>query len=168
MSVNYLDILIVGLILLSGLVGIFRGLVKELVSTAAWILAVILGIAHGEQLGNLLFSAQSMEPSWVPRAVGISVIFIVVLVASVFVQRLVRKGVQLVGLGGLDRTLGFVFGLIRGVFAVIAVGIIFDLGTSAESPWIDSRLFNFLLKFEDLVQDVLSYFSAYIPAVTSQ
>lgn len=160
---NYLDILIVVLVLFSGSIGIFRGLVRELVSTAAWIIAAIIGITYGEQLGNLIFSSQTIDPPWVPRAVGVSIIFIVVLVIGVFAQRLLRKGVKLVGLGGLDRVLGCGFGLIRGIFIVIAVGIIFNLRTSLESPWVDSSLLHLFMEFETFVQDIFSYFSAYLP-----
>lgn len=164
-NLNYVDIVIVVLILLSGLIGVFRGLIRELISLASWIIAVILAITFGEMLGTWIFMGDKVEVVWLPRVVGTILIFVVVLVLGALIQRWVGKGVELVGFQALDRSLGLLFGLVRGALVVISIGIIFKLNALDSSPWNNSFVLPLLMQFERFVLDIFQYFFAEIPEI---
>jgi membrane protein required for colicin V production len=66
-------------------------------------------------------------------------IFIVTLIVAKLVGLLLSKAVQAVGLGGLDRTLGGIFGLARGLLIVIAFALVAGLTALPTMPaWKDS------------------------------
>jgi membrane protein required for colicin V production len=111
------DFVVLGLMVLSGLLAWSRGLVREVLSLLSWVGAV--GIA-----GALNADGKNIVAQWLPDP-GIAAIvsFIGLLLVSVIVLKIAARAVSGIVkgsvLGGLDRTLGLVFGLARG--AVVAV-----------------------------------------------
>ena len=66
-------------------------------------------------------------------AAGFVITFIAVLVATVLVSWVVKKMVSAVGLGPLDRLLGSLFGLLRGVVLLLAVTVLVGMTPMRES-----------------------------------
>lgn len=116
-----LDIAIVAVLALSMVWGIWRGFVREILSLVGWVLAFLAANAVSAPLGELL------PASWAREEVRVLIAFIVVfvLVVSAFtlVALVVSKLFKRAGLGGVDRTLGALFGLARGVLILVAVTI---------------------------------------------
>ena len=119
---NWVDIAVLLVAAFSGMLGFLRGLVRELFGLAAWV---------GAALAVVLFADQSVDATRrviadpdVARAVGVGVVFLVVLIVLTLVARLLGGAVRKSALGGLDRTLGLVYGLARGAALAIAAYII--------------------------------------------
>jgi membrane protein required for colicin V production len=116
---NWIDYLILALLVLSCIAGFMRGLLREIISLFTWLLAVVLAWRCADllapHLGGALASA-SVRP-WAAR----TLIFIAVLVVGAVVGTLVSHFVRLSIFSGTDRLLGLVFGVAR---AVVALGLL--------------------------------------------
>ena len=144
------DVVIVAVIAVSALFGLMRGFVREVVALAIWSAAAILSLAFGPPFGQLV--AENLDDR-LQTALGIGAVFVVILVAGALLQRALHSLIQGTGLSGTDRTLGLVFGGVRGV-AVVVLGLIVLRSFSAESSWWQaSQLVEPLLTLED---DVLA------------
>jgi membrane protein required for colicin V production len=150
---NSADIVIVIIILLSSVIGLARGLFKELLSVVVWILAIGLALYFSETMGDAM-STLILDPS-IRMVVGFFIIFIATLTVGSVLQVLVRKLIRGTGLTGTDRFLGFLFGSARGVL-VCVVGLIGLKSFQIESDWwYESRIIPELLSFEQDVLDLM-------------
>lgn len=114
------DIIVLGVIVLSLVFGGFRGLVKEALSLAFWVIAAILASMFSEQAGARLFgSALSSAP--LQQVAGFVTIFVVTVFTGGLFSNGISKLMSRAGLGGADRALGALFGIIRGVVIVTLV-----------------------------------------------
>ena len=96
------------------LLGLIRGLVGTLVSTAAWLLAGWVAFQFGGELASWL--SDDGTPTMTELFGGYALGFVGVMVGVNLVGALVRSMVKSVGLSGVDRMLGAVLGLLRGAF----------------------------------------------------
>ena len=148
------DAVIIVVVMVSAVFGLLRGFVKEVVALFVWSAAGVLSLGFGTQLGELM--AENLDDRS-QAALGIGTVFIVVLIAGAILQRILRGLIHSTGLSGTDRTLGLVFGGLRGV-AVVVLGLIFFRSFSADSEWWRaSQLVDPLLTLEE---DVLAIASA--------
>lgn len=104
------------LIIIGGsiLLGLLRGLVGTLVSTAAWLLAGWVTFQFGGELAFWL--SDDGTPTMTELFGGYALSFVSVMVAVTLIGALIKSMVQSVGLSGLDRLLGAGLGLLRGAF----------------------------------------------------
>lgn len=134
-----LDYIIIAIVLLSALLGLIHGFLREVCSLVAWVLAVWLAWKFAPALAPKFGGALQQPPFgvWAARAV----IFIGILVLGAIVGAVVNHLVRLSIFSGTDRLLGFVLGLARGL---VIVGIAVILGQAAkldgEAWWKNSRL----------------------------
>lgn len=113
---NFLDIAIVVVLLLSGLFALMRGFVHEVLSVTAW-LGAALATLYGLPLARPL-ARQHIETGWMADAAAGGAIFLVTLVVLSVLTHMVARRVRSSALNSLDRSLGFVFGLLRGAVLV--------------------------------------------------
>jgi membrane protein required for colicin V production len=134
-----LDYIILGIILLSAVIGLVRGFLKEVCSLVTWVLAFWLAWKYGPSVAPHLGGVLSQEPYglWAGRAI----VFVVVLVAGAIIGFTVNHFVRLSLFSGLDRMLGFLLGLLRGL---VIVGLVVILAQTAkldgEGWWQRSKL----------------------------
>ena len=114
-----IDFIIIGIIVFSGLFALYRGLVRELLGLVSWALAILCGF-FGMFLCRPLSSKFISNPQ-LADAVSAIVIAIVVLIVRTLITAKINKGLRKSVLSGLDRTLGFVFGVLRGVIVVLGI-----------------------------------------------
>ncbi|MEF8792971.1 CvpA family protein [Thiohalorhabdus sp.] len=113
------DVLWLVVILVSALISILRGFVREVFSFAAWVLALVVAARLGSPLAQTVGETIA-DPQVRAVTAFLLLFFVTLLIASlvgVIAYRLVRKS----GLEGTDRSLGLFFGLIRGA---VVVGIV--------------------------------------------
>ena len=116
---NWLDILILGVLLISSLVGLARGLVREVLSLVAWGLAIWVGITFSGLLADYL---ENSIPSPTARsAAAFGILFLFTLLIAGMVGSMLTNLLQVTGLSGIDRVAGLLFGLARGVLVVTAL-----------------------------------------------
>jgi membrane protein required for colicin V production len=117
--VAIVDIIILGIILLSCLFGGFRGLVKEALSLAFWIGAALLAMAFSDVAAARL-TGVSANPV-VRQMAAFVLIFVFTVFAGGLISNLISTLMSKAGLGGVDRALGALFGIIRGVVIVTVI-----------------------------------------------
>lgn len=118
---TWVDYVIVAVVVLSMLVGGLRGLVREMLSLAGWVLAVALALWLGTDV------AQALPQDWDPvarLALGSVLVFVATVFAAGLLGSLLSRLLKAAGLGGSDRALGALFGLCRGLLAVIVLSLI--------------------------------------------
>jgi membrane protein required for colicin V production len=137
-----LDIVVIGVIVLSGLLAFSRGFVKEALSIVAWVGAVA---AASVALPYVRPIAQRYihTTGAIADAVAVGAVFIVVLVVlSVVTSRIARR-VKSSSLSAVDRTLGLMFGLARGALLVciafIALSFVLPRGAGQPRWMAESR-----------------------------
>jgi membrane protein required for colicin V production len=128
-----IDLALLAVILVSALIGLARGLLRETLSLIAWIAALgIAWIYHGE-VAELL-TAQIEQPS-VRLGVAFVGIVLVVLILGAILGSLVSLLIRKAHLGALDGALGFVFGAARGAL-LVAMGVyLASLTPMPEEDW---------------------------------
>ena len=137
-DLGWIDLALLALLGLSVVVGLWRGLVFEIVSLLGWVVAYV--IANG-------FSAAA-EP-WIPlgtpdsplrHGIAYGAVFLLVLVACAVLARILRALVSVSPLSFLDRLLGAVFGALRAAVVMIVVATLVAMTPYAHSPaWQASR-----------------------------
>ena len=116
---NWVDAAILAVVACSGLWGFLRGMVREVLGLAAWVAA---GIAAAWFYPDALALARkAIANPDVANPVAFGAVFLVVLIVFSLIARILAGAVRRSVLGGLDRTLGLLYGLARGaVLAIIA------------------------------------------------
>jgi len=121
---TWLDFLVLGIMLVSGLLAMIRGFMREILSIAGWLAAAV--------------SAYYLTPRFLPSAkdyLHSETLALVAVAAGVFLATLIVATVVTSRLsdfildsriGALDRTLGFLFGLARGLLIVVVAFVFFS------------------------------------------
>jgi membrane protein required for colicin V production len=123
-----LDYAVIGVLLVSVIWSALRGVVREIISLGGWIIAFL---AANLFAGPLAVHLPQAVPGEAMRVlVAFLVIFVSVLVVSALVGLLLSRLMKAVGLGAMDKALGALFGLARGLILVLAVALLAGL-TSA-------------------------------------
>jgi membrane protein required for colicin V production len=124
--VNWVDLAVVGVVAVSALLAFLRGFVRELFGLGAWAGAAAFAVWAAPQLQPHLHRWITNPEVAFPAALAIA--FLLALLVLSLIARMVGGLVRASGLGSVDRTLGVVFGLVRGaalvVFAYIAAGLV--------------------------------------------
>ncbi len=116
-----LDMGVVVLLLISAVLAYMRGLVHEVLSVAAWIGAIFATIYGFPYLRP--YAREWVEIDLVADFGAGVVIFVVALVLLYFITRRISKKVKASTLNAVDRSLGFLFGLLRGALIVVVAYI---------------------------------------------
>ncbi|MDM7950116.1 CvpA family protein [Hydrogenophaga sp.] len=131
---SWIDWALLTVLLVSALVGLWRGLVYEVLSVAGWVLAFVLAQAWAEPAGMLLPMDGAAAP--LRLAAGFAVVFIAVAFAAGLLSWLIKKMVESVGLRPVDRVLGGVFGVVRGLVILLGLTLVMSmLPPTAQAGW---------------------------------
>jgi membrane protein required for colicin V production len=136
---NATDYLVIAAISISALVGVMRGFLREAVVLGAWVIALFLAWHFSDliepHLGGLI-GTSNVKP-WAARII----IVVLILLLGAAVGAVLGHFVRLSIFSGMDRLLGFAFGLLRGL---VLLGVFVILGQllelQGERWWLHSRL----------------------------
>lgn len=134
----WVDFLIIGIILISTVISIVRGFVKEVFSLASWIFAFWVALSFYSHLATLLIDYVG-TPS-IRLFSAFTALFIVTLILGVLVNHLISQVVKKTGLSGTDRMLGIIFGLLRGVAIVTLLILAAGATPMPEDDWWQNSL----------------------------
>ena len=140
MPFSWLDIILAAIMLISGFLAMLRGLTREVLSILSWAVAAVATLFFFPQ-----YQAQArvyIEPALLADAVLAGGIFLVVLIVVSLITVRISDGVLDSRIGALDRTLGFVFGLARGLVLVVIAYLFFTwlVPEDTQPQWIrDAR-----------------------------
>jgi membrane protein required for colicin V production len=113
---NWVDLGVLAVIGVSALLGLSRGLVRELLGLISWVLAGCAAFRFAPAVIPLMRQVTGDSDIADPAAYVLT--FVVLLIVFSLVANLIGRLVQLSLLGGLDRTLGLLFGIARGCFVL--------------------------------------------------
>lgn len=130
---NVVDAVVVVLVVLSAIFAFFRGFTREVLAIAAWVGAALA--AAGLYKYVVPYASGFIGSETLATAVAVGSIFLVALILFSIATHAVAVRVQRSAIGPLDRTLGFVFGVIRGI-VVAAIGylVVANIDKSPEDP----------------------------------
>lgn len=139
MNLSTLDWVLLGVLLLSAAVGLWRGLVYEVLSLVGWVVAY--------------FAAQLIAPAVAPSlpigapgsalnvGAAFAAAFVVVLIVWALAAKLVRALLHATPLSGVDRLLGALFGVLRGGVLLLVVATLVALTPmKASAAWQQSQV----------------------------
>lgn len=163
---NWADWTIVGIVVVSCLIGLKRGFVKEALSLACWAAAFVVAVTFRAPLSALLVEAIS-TPS-VREMAAFGILFVATLIVGALVNYLIGELVRITGLSGTDRLFGMVFGAARGAIVVMAILLLVPAVVPIDQDpwWQQSNLIPSFLTMEDWARratdQVISFAASYI------
>lgn len=129
----WIDYALLAIMGLSGLAGLSRGLVREVLSLIAWIVAVWVGLRYAKDSASL-FDGMIASPS-LRMAAGFGSLFLTSLLATSLVGWAFTKLLESTGLSGMDQLAGLAFGVARGVLIVTAIAFVGSMTPLAQEQW---------------------------------
>lgn len=127
------DYVALGIVVVSLLIGMWRGVVGELIALAAWVLAVFAALEFGTGVGRSIYGGIA-DPD-IRVLAGCVTIFVGVLVGMALVRLLISQVVKALGLSLSDRLLGTVFGLARGVLICMVLVALGGMTAAPKQQW---------------------------------
>jgi membrane protein required for colicin V production len=123
-SLNFahFDLLLIGIIVLSGTVALFRGFIQEALSLVLWVFAFLASMFLAEYLDPYI-SAYIVNPE-LRRMISLLAIFVIIIFTGGFAIKILRSLIHWSGMGGLDRVLGALFGCVRGLILIVIIYLI--------------------------------------------
>ncbi len=138
MAFNQVDIVILIITILSSAFGLWRGLVKEVLSLLTWVAALLVSRVYSEPLAGLMTGMIANDG--VRYVTAFALLFIVVMMLGTFLNFLMSKLLTFTGLKFADRVFGAVFGVARGVIIVLVILFITSMFVSETELWQQSQL----------------------------
>lgn len=136
LGLTILDPVVVAVIFVSAMYATYKGFVDETLSIFAWAAAAFATLFFGPKLAPVMHGL--FANPYVGALVGYAAIFLVVLIPLSFMSHRFAQTVQSSQVGTLDRSLGFAFGVIRGL-AIIGLAFIafsFVIPVERQPDWI--------------------------------
>jgi membrane protein required for colicin V production len=125
---NWFDIILIAVLVLSTVIGIWRGFISMIMPLIGIIIGVILAGLYAPTVGGWLSIDNAEHAKWA----GYAIILVGTLIVSIIFAVILTKFVHLALLGWLNRLLGGIFGLASGALlcaAVLAACVKYGLGT---------------------------------------
>jgi membrane protein required for colicin V production len=118
---TWVDAVFLAVVAVSGAIGYMRGLVREVLGVGAWVGAILFAFYMLDGTRGLFAGLFPQE--WMADVAALAAVFVVTLIILKIIIALVARGVRNSVLGGVDRALGIVFGLGRGVVVILVAYI---------------------------------------------
>ncbi|HEX4079757.1 MAG TPA: CvpA family protein [Rhizomicrobium sp.] len=136
LNINWVDILVVAVIVISTLIAVLRGFVRETLSILAWSAAIAAAFYFGPAATRWLRHYIS-TPFAAPLLAYIG-IFVVMLIPFSIASHRLSQMVRNSAIGMLDRGLGIPFGILRGLVlvGVAYLAVCFVMPFRAQPPWL--------------------------------
>ena len=142
---SYLDIVLIAVAFLSGMLALYRGLTRELLSILSWIIAgaavlyfVLYQKAFAEEIANNLGAPVQIAQ------IGVgALIFLIVLVVVHLITSRISDSILESRVGLIDRLLGFAFGVLRGFILIVIPFLFFEKlypTPEAQPTWISQSM----------------------------
>lgn len=151
------DYILLVLLIGSTLLSMTRGLVREIISLASWIVAFYVAINYSDVLARWLPHAISGEA--LRMIVAFIVLFIGTRIVMMFLAKLVSLVLRASGLTFMDRLLGAFFGLVKGVLIALVLVLVCGLTRIPQQPFWRNAMFSPVA--ESVARSVMPYLPGY-------
>jgi len=151
---NWVDLIIIAIIVISALISLVRGFVKESISLASWVVAGFIALRYFTALADLL--EPYIESPTIRSGTGFAILFVCSLIVGAVINFMASQLVSKTGLSGTDKSLGVVFGAARGIIIVIMLVLLAGLTPMpAESWWNESTMVEYFASMASWIKDIL-------------
>lgn len=157
------DFIVLGIIFISIIISLMRGFVKEALSLTGWLVSLWVAMTFSSGMAEL-FGNSIKDPTLRLLAAFVS-LFVLSLIIGAIINFFAIQFVQRAGLTGVDRTIGTVFGFLRGILLVTIIVMLLGLTTLPKESWWDESFFMFRFEviatwLKDLLpSDIARYFN---------
>lgn len=127
------DYVVIGIVAVSLLMGLWRGVVGELIALAAWVMAFLAAVEFGGYVAQKLF--RSIADPGLQAVAGFAAVFFGILVLMALVRMAAGGLIRVLGLSVSDRLLGLIFGFGRGVLIAMALVAAGGMTSAPAQPW---------------------------------
>jgi membrane protein required for colicin V production len=134
------DFVLLAILAISAVLGLLRGLLKEVLSLVAYASAFLAAIWWGPTVSEWI--AQWITQPFVSMALAYLGVFIAVLLSIGFINMTLAALLSKTGLTPADHGLGALFGLVRGVLFVLILVILAGYTPLPEEPWWKNAMFS--------------------------
>lgn len=139
MSITLLDAVLIVIMLISAVLAMIRGFSREVLSIVSWVVAAGAALLFHNAFAKTLTALipQMPDNDLVQKGIAAAVIFLVVLIIASYLTMLLADKIIDSRIGVLDRTLGFIFGAVRGflLVTITLMGFLWLAGDS-EPTWV--------------------------------
>ena len=139
------DYLVFGIIFLSGFIAFFRGFVQETLSLFIWVIAFAVSMFF--DVYSDPFFLEYIQNSEIRRILIIMIAFVSIIFLGGLLIKLIRGLVHWSGMGGLDRLLGVLFGLLRGMLLIVVIYLVIPNQFKQSSFILESKSYHYLEKY---------------------
>ncbi len=147
---NWFDLVLLAIALISILISFFRGFIREIISLVIWVAAILLAVKFMKPVA--VFLHPYIHSVAIANVSASILVFLAVFIVGMVINYLIKSAVDQVGLGPVDKLLGIVFGAIRGLLAAVMVVLFILMSPMEKSPWFANSVFVPILK--PLVKDL--------------
>jgi len=146
LPVSALDLVVMGIVLISALLAAVRGFTREVLAIGSWIAAAAAAYALHPAL--LPYARDYIPNANLALAAAIAAVFLGTLVIVSFITVKVSDMILDSKIGALDRTLGFLFGAARGLLIAVIAFVFFDklVGEKQQPDWVRNAKLRPVLK----------------------
>jgi membrane protein required for colicin V production len=137
-ALNFVDYLVLVVLVISGVLATLRGLTRELMGLAGWLVAIIA--ARLFKPVTISFLEDYIKEDSIVETLGWFLPFMVVLLAWFVFSNIASPSLKKMALGNMDRILGFIFGVFRGIVVVAIIYVAVLAITKSEDPFPESVL----------------------------
>jgi membrane protein required for colicin V production len=137
--VTAFDYAVVAVTAASALLGLWRGVVSEILALVAWVAAFLAARAWAESLGQHLSGLLAEPP--LRYALAFAIVLVSVLIVFAVGRLLMKLLLRAVGLGLLDRILGAGFGVVRGLLVVFVAVLLAGMTMLPRATWWHDAMF---------------------------
>jgi membrane protein required for colicin V production len=123
MVVTMLDLVLIGVMLLSALLAMVRGVTREVLSIASWLAAALAALFLYKKIAPVL--EPHVHSEFLSQVIAAGGVFLITLILVSYITARISDFVLDSNIGVLDRTLGFVFGAARGLLLVVIAFMFF-------------------------------------------
>ena len=158
------DLIVLSIIVISVVVSLMRGFVKEALSLAGWLVSLWVAMTFSSGMAELI--GDSINDPTLRLLTAFISLFVLSLVVGSIINFFATQFVQRAGLTGVDRTIGAVFGVLRGVLLVTIIVMLLGLTTLPSESWWDESFFMFRFEaiatwLKDLLPDDIARYFKY-------
>jgi membrane protein required for colicin V production len=147
-AINWIDISIVLIFLVSIAFGIKRGFFLSVVSLFVWIAAMVVAVHYGPTFADHLTNLSTDNQTRLFVAYGL--LFVAAFIVGFVIRLLLKLLIDRTGLSMTDRLMGGLFGIIRAIFIIALLVFLLSLTTIAQSPsWKEAKLLPYFVKTAD-------------------
>lgn len=149
---NIVDLVVISFILISCIVALYRGFIKEVFSMICWIAALMTAYYLHEKIKIEL--QEYINQKIIIDIVSFGIPFLIALFISNLISKWLSPKFSLPGLLFFDKVGGFIFGVLRGIFFIVLLylGFLYLLGKEQKpNVLLEAKTYNYITKTANLV-----------------